>query len=310
MQSSTTGATAHWLALALLLACGAATEVSQQPLRQQQQQIVSQEPAESPYLLVTSSLKIYKMPMIGADSQAALHIIAADNGISAVAFHYRLGHIFWINGRDRCIKRANMDGTNITTLVMGGLSMPADLAVDWIHDKLYWSDSGFKRIEEVDLHTSERRIVVQLDSSSNPHGLAVYPTMEHGILYWTDSLNRNLQRILNTGTSHAVIHQANCVQPIALNLRQRMVYWGDQCAFSIESVLINGTSPSVVVNSDENGVQFPRGVSQFRDSVYWVQPNGIYKKTGEDMSVIYNSPSNNVLQDIQVVHPDTQPTSE
>ena len=56
----------------------------------------------------------------------------------------------------------------------------ADLAVDWIHDKLYWSDSGSKRIEEVDLHTNERRIVVQLDSGSNPVGLAVYPTMEHG----------------------------------------------------------------------------------------------------------------------------------
>ncbi|CAI8057765.1 Low-density lipoprotein receptor-related protein 4 [Geodia barretti] len=156
------------------------------------------------------------MPMTGADSQAALEIIAADNGISAIAFHYRLGYIFWINVRDRCIKRANMDGTNITTLVMGDLSKPADLAVDWIHDKLYWSDSGFKRIEEVDLHTNERRIVVQLDSGSNPVGLAVYPTMEHGVLYWTDSGNRNLQRILNTGTSHAVIHQANCVQPIAL----------------------------------------------------------------------------------------------
>ena len=60
------------------------------------------------------------------------------------------------------------------------LSYVADLAVDWIHDKLYWSDSGSKRIEEVDLHTNERRIVVQLDSGSNPVGLAVYPTMEHG----------------------------------------------------------------------------------------------------------------------------------
>ena len=89
-----------------------------------------------------------------------------------------------------------------------------------------------------------------------------------------------------------------------------MVYWGDQCAYSIESVLINGTSHSIVVNSDESAVQFPRGMSQFGDSVYWVQPNGVYEKTGQNLSVLYNSPSSDVLQDIQVVHPDTQPTSE
>ena len=133
------------------------------------------------------------------------------------------------------------------------------------------------------------------------------------ILYWTDSGHRNLQRILTTGTSHAIIHQAlqhHCVKPIALNLQQRMVYWGDQCAYSIESVLINGTSHSYVVNGDMNSVRFPGGMSQFRDSVYWVQPNGVYKKTGEEMDNIYDSPSSRVLQDIQVVHPDTQPTSE
>ena len=56
----------------------------------------------------------------------------------------------------------------------------ADLAVDWIHDKLYWSDSDLKIIEEVDLHTLERRVVVQLPSNSNPLGLAVYPMVDHG----------------------------------------------------------------------------------------------------------------------------------
>ena len=43
----------------------------------------------SPYLLVASSLKMYRMPLIGADSQVALHVIVADNGISAIDFHYR-----------------------------------------------------------------------------------------------------------------------------------------------------------------------------------------------------------------------------
>lgn len=125
-----------------------------------------------------------------------------------------------------------MDGSNVTTIVQGDISEPADhdLAIDWIHDKLYWSDSSRKTIEEVDLNSLQRRVVVQLGQSSNPQGLAVYPMEEHGILYWTDNGHRNLQRIITNGSSHAVIHQnLHCVQPLALDYRKKMVYWSDYC---------------------------------------------------------------------------------
>lgn len=59
-------------------------------------------------------------------------------------------------------------------------SILADMTVDWIHDKLYWTDSRLHRIEEVDIITLERRIVVQLDSSSSPIGLAIYPLQNEG----------------------------------------------------------------------------------------------------------------------------------
>ena len=52
--------------------------------------------------------------------------------------------------------------------------------MDWIHDKLYWTDSDLHKIEEVDIITWERRIVVQLDDSSSPLGLAIYPLQSDG----------------------------------------------------------------------------------------------------------------------------------
>ena len=50
-----------------------------------------------------------------------------------------------------------------------------DLVVDWVQDKLYWSDDRLKRIEELDIGTGIRRIVIQLEPADNPLGLALYP---------------------------------------------------------------------------------------------------------------------------------------
>ena len=63
---------------------------------------------------------------------------------------------------------------------MHNYTLSVDLAVDWINDKLYWTDSDLRRIEEVDIVTLVRRVVVQMDTRSSPKGLAVYPLQDHG----------------------------------------------------------------------------------------------------------------------------------
>lgn len=60
------------------------------------------------------------------------------------------------------------------------MSLIADLAVDWINNKLYWTDRDYKQIEVYDLMTSERRVVVTTGPSSLPLGLAVYPYPGYG----------------------------------------------------------------------------------------------------------------------------------
>ena len=52
--------------------------------------------------------------------------------------------------------------------------------MDWVNDKLYWTDADLRRIEEVDVVTLTRRVVVQLDTTSGPRGLAVYPLQNYG----------------------------------------------------------------------------------------------------------------------------------
>lgn len=51
----------------------------------------------------------------------------------------------------------------------------ADLAVDWIADKLYVTESDAQKIQEYDLHTEQMREVVTTGAQSRPVSIAVYP---------------------------------------------------------------------------------------------------------------------------------------
>ncbi len=67
--------------------------------------------------------------------------------------------------------------TNLLTLTGKGIG---GLAVDWINDKLYWTDRSNLRIEVYDLHTSKRSTIVSTGAGSLPLGLAIYPYPGHG----------------------------------------------------------------------------------------------------------------------------------
>ena len=54
-------------------------------------------------------------------------------------------------------------------------SQPVGLAVDWITDKLYWTDAKKDRIEVLDLSNSKRTVLIST-GLDQPRGIAVHPT--------------------------------------------------------------------------------------------------------------------------------------
>lgn len=55
-----------------------------------------------------------------------------------------------------------------------------DLAVDWINDKLYWTDRDEGIIEELDLETDERKVILESKVPAAFNGLAMYPYPDYG----------------------------------------------------------------------------------------------------------------------------------
>jgi len=58
--------------------------------------------------------------------------------------------------------------THVIYLSSGGI------ACDWIHNKLFWTDSGTSRIEVVNLDGSMRKVIVWTNLEK-PRAIAVHP---------------------------------------------------------------------------------------------------------------------------------------
>ena len=56
----------------------------------------------------------------------------------------------------------------------------ADVAVDWINDKLYFTERRAGKIGEYDLNTGKRKEVLATGRGSMPENIAVYPFPNYG----------------------------------------------------------------------------------------------------------------------------------
>ena len=110
--------------------------------------------------------------------------------------------MFWTNTITDEVLQAHLSNGSNTTVIMSEISTPskslpcamnnnlpaltfvassaADLAVDWINNKLYVTAAGGGAIIEYDLVTEQKRVVIQTGSSSWPSGIVVYPYPNYG----------------------------------------------------------------------------------------------------------------------------------
>ena len=77
-------------------------------------------------------------------------IIRADDDLPSI--DAKGGQIYWTDigmpgDRTTSIRRANLDGTNVETLVTG-LGRPASIALDVVGGKMYWTDVNFTPVAQ------------------------------------------------------------------------------------------------------------------------------------------------------------------
>jgi sugar lactone lactonase YvrE len=63
----------------------------------------------------------------------------------------------------------------VEDVVTEAIGIPNGLAIDWIYDLLYWTDTGYDHIQVSRLDGTDRRTIVKDDSLDQPRAIVVDP---------------------------------------------------------------------------------------------------------------------------------------
>jgi hypothetical protein len=124
-------------------------------------------------------------------------VSSAGDGPDGIAVDVVGGHVFWTNmgntaADDGYIRRADLDGKNVTTIVpAGGTFTPKQMKLEPVEQKLYWSDREGMRVQRADvdgsnvetLYTSAQGDEAREDLSNHCVGIAV--DLAAGFFYWS-----------------------------------------------------------------------------------------------------------------------------
>ncbi|KAF8362472.1 hypothetical protein PRIPAC_89395 [Pristionchus pacificus] len=110
-----------------------------------------------------------------------------------------------------------------TVLIDGDVHIADALAVDWIHDRLFWTDEALDTISVMDLTTLKRRVLFA-DAAAKPRSIV-------GLIFWSDwGRPARIERAGMDGENRRVLITGKNVKwprGLAIDLIEERLYWAD-----------------------------------------------------------------------------------
>ena len=173
--------------------------------------------------------------------------------------------LYWTDARTDRIQRAELDGSDIRTLV-SGLMQPRDLALDRDGGRMYWTDSGADKIQRAHLDGSKVEDLVT-EGLKEPFGLAL--DLGGGKMYWSDWGTDKIQRSNLDGSQIEDLITTGLNEPygLALDPAGGKIYWTDWGSDRIQRANLDGSGVEDLVT----GLNQPRGIAlDLEDGrMYW-----------------------------------------
>ncbi|CAN7998808.1 unnamed protein product [Ixodes hexagonus] len=257
------------------------------------------------YVIFANGADIRRITM---DKSEYTSVVAKLQNAVALDYHFALDLVFWSDITVDVIRSCSLtNGTDLKTLVSRGLANPGGLAVDWIMNRVFWTDSGTSRVESVDLDGRNRRALVWKDLDK-PRAIVLYPQLSS--VYWTDwGARPRIERIYTDGSDRRSIVDTSLFWPngLTIDYASDRIFWADAKHHQLESADLDGSNRKKLI---ESGLPHPFAVTIFEDTLYWTdwQTKSIHtaSKFGHQQpSVLY--PKLSYPMDIKVVQSLRQP---
>lgn len=252
---------------------------------------------------------------ISLDHHEMTSIVNDTNSATALDFVFRTGMIFWSDVTDQKIYKAPIDeGSERTIVINNDVTTSDGLAVDWIYNHIYWTDTGKNTIELANFEGEMRKVLIK-DELEEPRALALNPI--DGWMFWTDwGTDPKIERAGMDGSHRQTIvsYEVKWPNGLTLDLVKKRVYWVDAKLNVISSCNYDGTGRRVILYSPET-LRHPFSITTFEDWVYWTDWDkaAVYKAnkfTGKDVIPVTATEMIQHPMVIHVYHPYRQPDGE
>ncbi|VTJ58187.1 Hypothetical predicted protein [Marmota monax] len=263
------------------------------------------DPSPETYLLFSSRGSIRRISLDTSD-HTDVHVPVPElNNVISLDYDSVDGKVYYTDVFLDVIRRADLNGNNMETVIGRGLKTTDGLAVDWVARNLYWTDTGRNTIESSRLDGSCRKVLIN-NSLDEPRAIAVFP--RKGYLFWTDWGHiAKIERANLDGSDRKVLINTDLGWPngLTLDYDTRRIYWVDAHLDRIESADLNGKLRQVLVSH----VSHPFALTQQDRWIYWTdwQTKSIQrvdKYSGRNKETVLANVEG--LMDIIVVSPQRQ----
>uniref|UniRef100_A0A0K2U8P7 EGF-like domain-containing protein n=1 Tax=Lepeophtheirus salmonis TaxID=72036 RepID=A0A0K2U8P7_LEPSM len=185
-----------------------------------------------------------------------------------VSFDPLESRVYWSDfelEKERIVS-ADINGEDKRNVITSGLSVPEDLAVDYIGRNLYFTDGGRKDI--VVCHISGAFCSVLLkDGIDKPRAIALHHNK--GLLFYSDwgSTPKIVRAGMDGSQPIAIVTESiQWANGVAVDVALDRVFWSDAKYSWIESTKLDGSDRQRVV---EDHIIHPFSVGVFGDFIYW-----------------------------------------
>lgn len=118
---------------------------------------------------------------------------------------------------------------------------PAGLALDWVTNKIYWTDQGTKRIEVASTNGKQRALLIW-QRLEKPRDIVVNPI--DGLMFWSDwGPAAVIERAGMDGSQRRVLVSKNLQWPNGLSVdgKRNRLYFVDGGTKTLEYINFDGT---------------------------------------------------------------------
>lgn len=196
----------------------------------------------------------------------------------AMDYHFEKNVIVWSDSQRKgifiCEMLKGSDELNASVceqpLVSSGVEEAEGLAIDWIHDLLFWTDSNLTTIKVVNLFGEHHPKTLINSGLKAPRAIAVHPLK--GLMFWSDWKSHFVERASMDGTKRTIILKDSSLifwpNGLAVDYIKDRLYIADAIRDHIINVDFDGNDPRIVIRKSAL-TRHPFGITVFEDRVYW-----------------------------------------